>query len=1214
MKKIYLYFGLALSMLAVSCSNGPKEEPVAPDTSETSVQLTLNIVDEGVVWSDGAEVSVNGTEVAISDGAGTASALAVIEKELPTPLWVVSPVSAYSAGNIITVPDTQNYVENGYDADAYILVGYAEAYDATEETPALLSVAAGEPAEVKTATVNLNGTCGIVSVPMVVEAGAAASIKSVILGTDNTDLALAGSFKVSTEDGTYAPQKTVNSITVDCGETGVALGQSTPVVFNFVVPAGVYEGGLTVTASDAEGHNYVQGYTEPLIVEATQTVALETVVFEIIEKGPATLNVTIAGGIATWAAGDKIVVNNELSPEVAASAVGQTAASFDFQAIAYPYSVFYPASLYTSSGRLRFYNTQKLVPDGYDKEASVMIGYATGTDVVLENVCGLVTIPILNKYEGETISIDSLCVRSANGEPLAGKYMVNYRNKTLTSTEPSDYIWVVPEKNETGEVVNPLLIAPEETKDIQVVVPAGAFAKGLLVDLYTSVGVRENIACFATGVEVTRGQESKLPEVVKYEDIPITPIMTAEELLEFAKAVNNGRYKKFISHEAATEGQVILGADIDMSGINWVSANGVDGAGFDGIFNGQGHKITNWTSYGKSLFGVLAKGGVVKNLTIDASCQLTYPNVNEIGDVTNFGFVVANNNGGTIDTVTNNADITLTVEGEMGYQLRAGSIVGQSNVGSRLLNLTNTGNITFNLGGVKAAADSSSTTQYWGGVSGAITSDDTSLTDDAARSIIDNCHNTGNLTFNINGESKHGYYIGGVTGTCNSCSEMYNSSNKGNVTLNLNGEDSSGNSHTSQISMGGCASYSSGPVQNVTNSGKVTLYAKGCIRTTAIGGITGYQNGPVSDVVNDGAIDVQYERVYGVTTIGGIDGSKSTSQASTTVAGISALCYSSDNYAATFNNCVNNGAIKVIERDITDRKTTGRFSVAGVVAAPWGDITACKNYGSIDVSASNPSDTADGSTNVLTYIGGIAASDYYAKSQSSTNIIDCTNEGNIKANLAAYKSNSAIGGIIGWPGKESSCTSVTSGCVNKGNIEVLGGTKVRMGGIQGGSGRLENCINYGAVSAVSETLNKACCLGGVAGFHSYAQYQMLNCENYGTVSSNAKLTSGGGIAGLIGNFGNVGNSLTLGCKVNCSVIAVEGCEAAMLVARFNGSGSVISFGSEDEPIYVKGMLTKGGVSTAISSQDAITVETMFGTDANAVSEKHNDLSCVYYWK
>lgn len=88
-----------------------------------------------------------------------------------------------------------------------------------------------------------------------------------------------------------------------------------------------------------------------------------------------------------------------------------------------------------------------------------------------------------------------------------------------------------------------------------------------------------------------------------------TMIFTLEELIAFAKEVNAGN-----TYAGKT---VILGADIDLANMEWTPIG--TGDGFNGIFDGNGHTISNLKITGnKSTVGLFANtnNGEIKNLTV----------------------------------------------------------------------------------------------------------------------------------------------------------------------------------------------------------------------------------------------------------------------------------------------------------------------------------------------------------------------------------------------------------------------------------------------------------------------------------------------------------------------------------------------------------------------------------------------------------------------
>lgn len=112
-------------------------------------------------------------------------------------------------------------------------------------------------------------------------------------------------------------------------------------------------------------------------------------------------------------------------------------------------------------------------------------------------------------------------------------------------------------------------------------------------------------------------------------------ITTVDELLQFAKAVDNGEY------DDKTDAVVSLDADLDLTGVAWKPIGSFDGDGnplhyFSGKFYGNGHTISNLDfskNYGKAEYPVfgffsVAYGAEISSLTIQGEL-----------DVSNSGYV-----------------------------------------------------------------------------------------------------------------------------------------------------------------------------------------------------------------------------------------------------------------------------------------------------------------------------------------------------------------------------------------------------------------------------------------------------------------------------------------------------------------------------------------------------------------------------------------------
>ena len=130
-----------------------------------------------------------------------------------------------------------------------------------------------------------------------------------------------------------------------------------------------------------------------------------------------------------------------------------------------------------------------------------------------------------------------------------------------------------------------------------------------------------------------------------------TSITTVDELLQFAKAVDNGEY------DDKTDAVVSLDADLDLKGVAWKPIGSVfDGDGnllhfFSGKFYGNGHTISNLDfseNYGKAEYPVfgffsVAYGAEISGLTIQGKL-----------DVSNLGDVIF----GTVAGVAENSKIS----------------------------------------------------------------------------------------------------------------------------------------------------------------------------------------------------------------------------------------------------------------------------------------------------------------------------------------------------------------------------------------------------------------------------------------------------------------------------------------------------------------------------------------------------------------------------
>ena len=252
-----------------------------------------------------------------------------------------------------------------------------------------------------------------------------------------------------------------------------------------------------------------------------------------------------------------------------------------------------------------------------------------------------------------------------------------------------------------------------------------------------------------------------------------TSITTVDELLQFAKAVDNGEY------DDKTDEVVSLDADLDLTGVAWKPIGSFDGDGnplhyFSGKFYGNGHTISNLDfskNYGKAEYPVfgffsVAYGAEISGLTIQGKL-----------DVSNSGYVFF----GTVAGVAENSKISDCVS-DVSFTDTDKYINGPAALCGYAINSTiehcqNKGNFSvttdttsLQMGGIVGVADNS-TVQYC-----ANTGDMTSWTPHTGGIVgqlyqgskIINCYSTGKMVPLGHGTTN----FGGIAGTVGAGTEI----------------------------------------------------------------------------------------------------------------------------------------------------------------------------------------------------------------------------------------------------------------------------------------------------------------------------------------------------------------------------------------------------------------------------------------------------------
>lgn len=844
-----------------------------------------------------------------------------------------------------------------------------------------------------------------------------------------------------------------------------------------------------------------------------------------------------------WSAGDKVAVNGVASEPLAAEYAGKTAAQFTVTGVAAPFDVIYPADVLMADGTIGISEIQEYVAGSFAQGSAVMVGHSDTPNGVIKNLYGFVKVPIL---KGDEKTVKSVTLHSNNLEAMTGTFAVDYVNAALEPLSGMDFVKV------TAADGIPFV---EDKAEVVIAVPAGTYANGFTVKIVATDGTAMTAKAYtANGITIAASTLLAMPEVQFYPNETVSEITDAVQLQAFLDAASAGAYDNYKNEN----GEVLLGSDIDMTGVTLKSATT-----FDGVFNGQGYAIKNWKTDGAALFAQVDAGAVVKNIVIDASCEMNVSATN----AGNKGFI-ANYNLGTISGCANDAPIVLEIETAT-KQYMIGAIVGLSGSKSEALvtNCINNGDITIKIGSMTASS------YYFGGVVG-----DTSGKADTV-CCMSNCINNGDITVNIDGaDGWKNVYLGGVAGANNNKGVVSECINNGKVDFYLDKAYKG-----AYPNVGGITGYSAahftgckntGDVSIRTNTYKASDYPQ--ITRPAIGGIAGYVNGDVTGCENHGHVllqgtaDVRFQPTTSYTSggvgnmghpvIGGVCGSVGYPIEKTVTAA----------KTRTIKDCTNYGFVELI-----NPASTTWAPIGGVVGLPTGTIANCTNAKGAVVKVTM------GSTQ--TYCGGV----YGCTVNESNTISDCANYGKVwfaasnAQALGKQTTRSYAGGISG--GYQTGSGNKASNCVNEGEVlaEAANTTMIVAGLFAAHNGTITDCTNNGSITVKNALALDAGVseLGGIVG---YVNGDLTNCSSYGTITNNSNAgTDTGAIIGAQG-----GAKTVKGGVIDCTIVAPDS-NVGIILGSTRSADVAVTLGTADAPIVISTKTTINGVAvTAADAADA----------------------------
>lgn len=618
-----------------------------------------------------------------------------------------------------------------------------------------------------------------------------------------------------------------------------------------------------------------------------------------------------------------------------------------------------------------------------------------------------------------------------------------------------------------------------------------------------------------------------------------------EKAESMSGCVNHGLVK--VASTASTGAALQLGGVAGMA--KGVMENCTNAS--DGVVTSEACSVTTY----------LNQGGVVGRLNNDAG--LTYETLTNAGTLNVAatgsssgayvgGVVGRANEGAVLNGITNSGSINYTADSDVKTFIGG---VTADNTNNSLVNCHSTGGaISYTgislgtpsgancyIGGIVAystkpitnctnamavemgGAYSPASDKYWavGGI----------VAQMGANQPITSCLNTGNISFSLQIGGSKGYsFLGGVAGR--SDGDIIDSSNGGTVTF-------SGKNDAQNPMIGGLVGDTVND-SGVTISGKystasATNYGNVVVNTSAqskkwvyVGGIAGRGRATIT-ATNAGQINVTNltcTRFYlggiaGTNTVALGSGCANLADGDITVSGLTVNEYYYIGGVVGLNSAAvtgNNAGDVIVTNGSTSVKS---LFLGGVVGRGEANISSCTNTGA--VSNGCPVTTADS----YLQVGGVVG-----YNNGSSEVSSCHNTGNV-SNSGNCNGYLYIGGIT------SEADALVSNCYNTGSVTNSGnsgnGKWIAIGGVVGflGGANLTSCSNgtssaAGGTVSNSGTSNEDVCIGGVVGTND--GYTLTTCYNKGAVTNTGNSNSGYNvnIGGLVG-WSSAGSSYASTC-------------------------------------------------------------------------------------
>ena len=1085
MKKIFTsLFVTSLVLLAAGCAKEANTEDVVLNDGSEMVQdgivtVTLSVPNgpetkttlgakDGssypVYWSADDVITLNGTAATeFTPASGNTTATAKFKlATLSTPYNFLYRGVAGSS-NQVTFPSTQNYVADGFDPAAM---------------PMYASLAA------RTDNVTFSHVAALLKFSFTGDK----KIDSVSLTAEDSNMSLSGNFTIGADSGVLN-----GSLTPVSGGAGLIYSfgghqqlSDTPFVFYIAIPAGTYEGGITLDVVDnASGHMTVK----VLDSNATKTIAAGIVrEFDNVVYVPnKEVNLIQIYDAATLNNFRTRVANGETTLN---ARVTCNATSFSASSIA---DAWVPIEDY------------KGIFDGNGK------GITGLTKPMFDNLQGVV----------KNLTLTSTISATADDEYHWGIFA----NQIIPSIEVDDVPGL---QNCTAE--GSITWTPSSA--VNSMMTLGGLVGNNRGGSIT--GCTNNAAVTFANNGVSNGNQPSIGGVVgrtqkggdlstqgdinnctNYGDV-VCAAQFAENIyiggvlgyqVEKAETmsgcVNHGLVK--VTSTASTGGSLQLGGVLGMGKGTIESCTNAS----DGVVTAEACTVTSY----------LCQGGVIGRINRESGTYSGLSNAGTVNaaaagpDATLVGGVAGRcNEGASITEFTNSGSINASMEGSSGTTFIGGIV---SRVTTSISNCSTTGG-TLTYTGTNAESP-----LYIGGI--------VAYTN-AESVIISSCTNA--MTINVGGSfsptANNFYGTGGIIGNLAKASASISDClNTGNITWTQEIGGSKGYSY-----LGGVAGRTEGSIINSSNGGTVTFSGKNDAQNPYVGGLVSdtpnsaditvsgkYSSAPATNygtvVVNTTAQSKKYVNVGGITGRLRCVLENTTNAGQINITKLKCSRFFLGGLVGTNTREMGSGNANLADGDITVSGLTVNSDylyVGGVVGLNSATVTSATNAGDVVLT--------DGSTCYKSmFVGGVVG-------RGEANISGCTNSGVVSNACPVTYKNSylQVGGVVGY----NNGSSAVSNCHNTGNVSNSAKCNgyLYVGGITSeADAAVSNCDNTGNVTnSGNSDQSKWISVGGVVGFASAA---ITSCSNGtasevgGTISNSGTSNEDVNIGGIAGNNNGV---------------------------------------------------------------------------------------------